>query len=64
MLGTIEADLAGGKLDSMQVEPLRWRAELMRRLLTPRRTLLTILRQSFVPDGVKKAPATVGVAAW
>jgi len=35
MLGTIEADLAGGKLDSMQVEPLRWRAELMRRLLTP-----------------------------
>ena len=35
MLETIEADLAGGKLDSMQVEPLRWRAELMRRLLTP-----------------------------
>ena len=35
MLETIEAGLAGGKLDAMQVEPLRWRAELMRRLLTP-----------------------------
>src|SRR5262249_7045297 len=35
MLETIEADLAGGKLDAMQVERLRWRAELIRWLLTP-----------------------------
>jgi hypothetical protein len=35
MLETIEADLAGGKLDAMQAERLRWRAELIRSLLTP-----------------------------
>ena len=35
MLENIEADLAGGKLDAMQVERLRWRAELIRWLLTP-----------------------------
>ena len=34
MLENIEADLAGGKLDAMQVAPLRWRAELIRWLLT------------------------------
>ena len=35
MLENIEADLAGGKLDAMQEERLRWRAELIRSLLTP-----------------------------
>jgi hypothetical protein len=36
MLENIEADLADGKLDAMQAERLRWRAELIRWLLTPR----------------------------
>ena len=35
MLENIEADLAGGKLDAVQTERLRWRAELIRWLLTP-----------------------------
>jgi hypothetical protein len=35
MLENIEADLAGSKLDAMQAERLRWRAELIRSLLTP-----------------------------
>jgi hypothetical protein len=36
MLEYIEADLADGKLDGVQTERLRWRAELIRWLLTPR----------------------------
>ena len=36
MLDNIEADLADGKLDAMQADRLRWRAELIRWLLTPR----------------------------
>ena len=35
MLENIEADLAYGKLDAMEAERLRWRAELIRSLLTP-----------------------------
>jgi hypothetical protein len=35
MLENIEADLADGKVDAMQAERLRWRAELIRSLLTP-----------------------------
>ena len=35
MLENIEADLADGKLDAMEAERLRWRAELIRSLLTP-----------------------------
>jgi hypothetical protein len=35
MVENIELDLAGGKLDPMQVERLRWRAELIRWLLMP-----------------------------
>jgi hypothetical protein len=35
MLENIEADLADGKMDAMQAERLRWRAELIRSLLTP-----------------------------
>jgi len=35
MLENIEADLADGRLDAMQRERLRWRAELIRWLLTP-----------------------------
>ena len=35
MLENIEADLADGKLDATQAERLRWRAELIRSLLTP-----------------------------
>ena len=37
MLENIEADLADGKLDAVQAERLRWRAELIRSLLTPNR---------------------------
>ena len=37
MLENIEADLADGKLDAVQAERLRWRAELIRSLLTPSR---------------------------
>ena len=37
MLENIEADLADGKLDMLQSERLRWRAELIRSLLTPSR---------------------------
>ena len=37
MLENIEADLADGKLDTLQSERLRWRAELIRSLLTPNR---------------------------
>jgi hypothetical protein len=33
MLENIEADLAHGKLDVVQAAHLRWRAELIRRLL-------------------------------
>ena len=35
MLENIEADLAAGRLDAVQTERLRWRAELIRWLLTP-----------------------------
>jgi hypothetical protein len=35
MLENIEADLADGKLDAMEAERLRWRADLIRSLLTP-----------------------------
>ena len=35
ILENIEADLADGKLDAMEAERLRWRAELIRSLLTP-----------------------------
>jgi hypothetical protein len=35
-LENIEAELAYGKLDAMQAERLRWRAELIGCLLTPR----------------------------
>ena len=38
MLENIEADLADGKLDAVQAERLRWRAELIRGLLTPSRS--------------------------
>ena len=37
MLENIEADLADGKLDAVRAERLRWRAELIRSLLTPSR---------------------------
>ena len=37
MLENIEADLADGKLDAVLAERLRWRAELIRSLLTPSR---------------------------
>jgi hypothetical protein len=37
MLENIEADLADGKLGTVQAERLRWRAELIRSLLTPSR---------------------------
>jgi hypothetical protein len=37
MLENIEADLADGKLDALQAERLRWRAELIRSLPTPSR---------------------------
>ena len=37
MLENIEADLTDGKLDAVQAERLRWRAELIRSLLTPSR---------------------------
>jgi hypothetical protein len=37
MLENIEADLADSKLDAVQTERLRWRAELIRWLLMPRR---------------------------
>jgi hypothetical protein len=37
MLESIEADLTDGKLDAVQTERLRWRAELIRSLLTPSR---------------------------
>ena len=36
MLENIEADLTDGELDAVQTERLRWRAELIRWLLTPR----------------------------
>ena len=36
MLDRIEAELADNKLDASQEERLRWRAELIRRLLTLR----------------------------
>jgi hypothetical protein len=37
MLEKIEADLADGNRDGVQAERLRWRAELIRSLLTPSR---------------------------
>jgi hypothetical protein len=37
MLENIEADLTDGKLDAIQAERLRGRAELIRSLLTPSR---------------------------
>ena len=37
MLENIEADLADGKLGTVQAERLRWRAELIRSLLSPSR---------------------------
>src|ERR1700757_1663193 len=37
MLKNIEADLADSKLDAVQTERLRWRAELIRWLLMPGR---------------------------
>ena len=37
MLENIEADLADSKPDAVQTERLRWRAELIRSLLTPSR---------------------------
>ena len=37
MLENIEADLTDGKLDAVQAGRLRWRAELIRSLLTPSR---------------------------
>jgi hypothetical protein len=36
MLENIEADLADSKLDAVQTERLRWRADLIRWLLMPR----------------------------
>jgi hypothetical protein len=37
MLESIEADLTDDQLDAIQAERLRWRAELIRSLLTPGR---------------------------
>ena len=39
MLENIEADLTDGKLDAIQAERFRWRAELIRSLLTPSRII-------------------------